>query len=130
MTKEKAPGVKDWQNRPLDKWTATTFQTYLAAKVYEKYHVTYVPYRGYGADIKLIKSNIEEMGNNLLKELIDEALREYQPTDKYPSLTFSFIHTFQKPRILPRLQKKQQKAEKTAQYKQQTEMEPIDLDWI
>lgn len=87
-----------------------------------------MPFKGgWNAEKRLIKSDFEQYGKQEIKGLIEEAFKEYKPTPQYPNLTYGFISTYMKSRILPRIIAKKQQQEKTKTYKINQE---VDESWI
>ncbi|NOU98425.1 hypothetical protein GC097_00090 [Paenibacillus sp. LMG 31457] len=73
----------------------------------------YVPYRNWAAEQALIKRNLTQYGAEVLREVFDQAFREYRPTRDYPQLTAGFVLSYVASRILPRVLAKRE-AEKEA----------------
>jgi hypothetical protein len=114
MAKQKLPPATDWKERNIENWTTTTFKAYLVHLSEETFHLPYVPFKGgWAAEMKLLKLSIEEMGTQVLKELIEEAYKGYKPSANYPSLSFGFIYSYMKPQLYPRILKRKQEEEET-----------------
>ncbi|MEW9698014.1 hypothetical protein [Paenibacillus sp. SI8] len=95
---------KDWRNITPEKWNARTVQTMCIDLNRELYGIEqYVPYRNWAAEQAIIKRNLTQYGADVLREVFDEAFREYRPTREYPQLTAGFVLSYVASRILPRV---------------------------
>jgi hypothetical protein len=94
--------VKDWRNLPPADWTVTTFRQYLADQHEAKYAIKYTT-RNFAIEARWLKSMIAEHGPEVVKAFIDGCFAEYKPTQDYPGLSFSFMFSYQRARILPRV---------------------------
>ncbi|MGG0757506.1 hypothetical protein [Brevibacillus laterosporus] len=103
MARTKLPPAKDWSNRPVDKWNTTSFTHYLTDRHTELYGLPYVPARGWRAEQGMIKRMIDEHGAEMVKRFIDGCFREYKPTRQYPTLTFTFMYTYMRARVLAKV---------------------------
>jgi hypothetical protein len=93
---------KDWRNLPTDKWTVTTVRQYLADQHEAKYGIAYVT-RSHAIEGHFIKSMIAEHGADIVRKFIDGCFAEYKPTRDYPGLSFAFMYSYQRARVLPRV---------------------------
>jgi hypothetical protein len=94
--------VKDWRNLPKSDWTVTTFRQYLADQHEAKYAIKYTT-RNFAIEARWLKAMIAEHGPEVVKAFIDGCFAEYKPTRDYPGLSFSFMFSYQRARILPRV---------------------------
>ncbi|MGG1445059.1 hypothetical protein ABE354_24005 [Brevibacillus laterosporus] len=46
---------------------------------------------------------IDEHGSEMVKRFIDGCFREYKPTRQYPTLTFTFMYTYMRARVLAKV---------------------------
>jgi hypothetical protein len=98
-------GAYDWRRLELKDWNATTFAAYLRYKHEERFGLPYVT-NSYAAEARQIKSMYEEYGKEVVKDFIDECLRQYRPTAQYPTVSFFFMFSRMRERILPRVLKR------------------------
>jgi hypothetical protein len=115
--KRNLPPAHDWRARNLADWNATTFATYLADRHEEIYGIKYV-----AGNIKMERTNlrrmIDEYGPDVTKRFIDACLAEYKPTPAYPGLSFAFMYSYMRARVLPRVlaeSKREQMAQQVRQ---------------
>jgi hypothetical protein len=113
MAKQKLPPASDWKERKLENWNTTTFIAYMQDMNQEKYNLPYTPFAGIMAEKRMLKLAQEEMGNQVLKELIDLAFKEKKQSERNLCLNYGFIHTYMKPSLYPRIIKKIQEEEET-----------------
>jgi hypothetical protein len=93
---------KDWRALPVDKWTVTTFRHYLFDRHSELYGIKYVT-RNHAVEGRMLKNMIAEEGPEVTKRFIDACLAEYKPTPAYPGVSFAFMYSFMRARVLPRV---------------------------
>jgi hypothetical protein len=117
--------VKDWRNLPTTDWTVTTFRQYLADQHEEKYGIKYTT-RSFAIEGRWLKSMIAEHGPEIVKAFIEGCFAEYKPTRDYPGLSFSFMFSYQRARILPRVMAEA----KRRQTVQKAENEVFNDDWL
>ena len=94
--------VKDWRNLPADKWTVTTFRQFLADQHEAKYGIKYTT-RNFAIEARWLKSLVAEHGADVVRSFIEACFAEYKPTRDYPGLSFSFMFSYQRGRVLPRV---------------------------
>lgn len=112
---------KDWKKCPLDKWNATTARDYMNTLTQHRWSL---PYVGTARMIENahISKFIKEYGREALKIFIYEAWKSYVPTQDYPIPTFTFLVTYKKEHILPKVLKRmaEEQARKEALERQKT----------
>ncbi|AZU61015.1 hypothetical protein [Neobacillus mesonae] len=120
------PNAKDWRNRDITDWVVATFQQYLKDAHEERYGIAYTA-RNYGLEGRWLKSMISEHGSEAVKAFIDACFADYRPTAQYPGLNFSFMFSYQRSRILPRVLADSKRRQFVKQAVEETE----DLsDWL
>jgi hypothetical protein len=118
---------KDWENLPIEQWSSTTHQCYL-------FHLTKLHFgidyqcRNFATEKRMINNLVKSVGNAIVKEFIEECVRTYKPTAEYPYIQFWFMLSYRKDKVLPRLQKRHQEAEKAAKEREGTVIEDLG-DW-
>lgn len=124
--------MKNYQKRPLEKWTVRDFHDYMTDRTLEKFGVSYVPF-GKGpisARWRLEQSQIKhaqgEWGNDFVKYFIDTNLSTYLPTDRYPFINFGFMYAYRRDDI-PRLQR--ELAVKRKRKEAIENQKEVDEDW-
>lgn len=100
MTKRKLPPAKAWCEREVSDWNTITFTEYIRDRHAELYGLPYVPARGWRSEQGMIKRMIDEHGADVVRRFIDGCFREYKPTRQYPTLTFTFMYTYMRARVL------------------------------
>ncbi|MDN9010016.1 hypothetical protein [Brevibacillus laterosporus] len=103
MTKRKLPPAKAWREREIADWNTTTFTEYLRDQHEELYRLPYVPARGWRSEQGMIKRMIDEHGTEVVKRFIDGCFRDYKPTRQYLTLTFTFMYTYMRARVLAKV---------------------------
>lgn len=93
---------KDWRALPVDKWTVTTFRHYLFDRHQELFGIKYVT-RNHAVEGRMLKNMIAEEGPDVTRRFIDACLAEYKPTPAYPGVSFAFMYSFMRARVLPRV---------------------------
>jgi hypothetical protein len=93
---------KDWRSLPVDKWTVTTFRHYLFDRHQELFGIKYVT-RNHAVEGRMLKNMIAEEGPDVTKRFIDACLAEYKPTPQYPGVSFTFMYSYMRARVLPRV---------------------------
>lgn len=94
----------DWRNLPTEQWNVRTIHAMVIELNNEKYGVEkYVPMRGWGFEQGVIRRNLTQYGAESIRETIERAFTEYQPSAQYPQLTAGFLITYMLPRILPQV---------------------------
>ncbi|OAJ75122.1 hypothetical protein AYJ08_05755 [Brevibacillus sp. SKDU10] len=100
VTNRKLPPAKSWREREVADWNTTTFTEYLRDRHAELYGLPYVPACGWRSEQGIIKRMIDEHGTEIVKRFIDGCFRTYKPTRQYPTLTFTFMYTYMRARVL------------------------------
>lgn len=104
MTRAKLPPAKAWAERNIADWNVTTFTSYLTARHRELYGIDYVPGRGgWRMEQGVIKRMVSEHGTWVVRKFIDGCFREYMPKAEYPGLNFTFMYTYMRDRVLPKV---------------------------
>jgi hypothetical protein len=104
--KPAAPKINtsDWRNLPPSQWNTRTVHAYFADRNRELFGVeTYIPTRNWAFEQGVIKRNLAQYGADVLREVFDEAFREYRPTREYPQLTAGFVLSYMASRLLPKI---------------------------
>ncbi|MFZ7945720.1 hypothetical protein [Neobacillus sp. 19] len=118
--------VKDWRNLPTHDWNVTTFRQYLSDQHEQRYGIKYTA-RSFAIEARWLKSMIAEHGTEVVKSFIDACFNDYKPTAQYPGLNFSFMFSYQRARILPRVLADIKRRQAVQQAVEETE----DLsDWL
>ncbi|MBU8715446.1 hypothetical protein KM924_23380 [Brevibacillus parabrevis] len=103
-TKPKLPPAKDWRNRNIADWNTTTFTEFLRDRHTELYGIAYVPGRGgWRMEQGVIKRMVGEHGTWVVRRFIDGCFRDYVPKPEYPGLNFTFMYTYMRDRVLPKV---------------------------
>jgi hypothetical protein len=118
--------VKDWRNLPVENWTVTTFRQYLADQHEAKYGIKYTT-RNFAIEARWLKAMVAEHGPEIVKAFIEGCFAEYKPTRDYPGLSFSFMFSYQRARILPRVMAD---VKRRAVVQQAVEQDEFDDDWL
>ena len=119
--------VKDWRNLPTADWTVTTFRQFLADQHEAKYGIKYTT-RNFAIEARWLKSMIAEHGAEVVRAFIEACFADYKPTRDYPGLAFSFMFSYQRARILPRVLADVKRKENVQQAVEQTE--EFDDNWL
>jgi hypothetical protein len=102
--KRNLPPAKSWREREIPDWNVTTFTSYLTDRHAELYGIPYVPGRGgWRAEQGMIKRMIGEHGAVVVRRFIDGCFREYRPKREYPGVNFTFMYTYMRGRVLPKV---------------------------
>ncbi|MGE7271415.1 hypothetical protein ACQKK5_08145 [Brevibacillus panacihumi] len=102
--KRRLPPAKAWRDREVTDWNVTTFTEYLRDRHRELYGIPYVPGRGgWRMEQGVIKRMIDEHGPEVVRRLIDGCFREYRPTREYPGVNFTFMYTYMRGQVLPKV---------------------------
>lgn len=129
MTK---PKVKHWTQRPQEDWNAHNFRIYLEELHAKHYGIAYVT-RSYAMEAKLIKNMIDAHGQTVVRRFIDACFNDYKPSAKYPCLSFSFMYSYMRDRLLPQVLADQAKKDRLliAENKIDSELSKQNiLDWL
>ncbi|PFP30200.1 hypothetical protein COJ96_05660 [Bacillus sp. AFS073361] len=127
----KKPNVKDWRNLPKESWTVTTFRQFLYDQHEAKYGIKYTT-RSFAIEGRWIKAMVAEHGAEVVKAFIEGCLAEYKPTRDYPGLNFSFMFTYQRARVLPRVLAEVKRKEQAEARRNHTPQESIEdiTEWL
>lgn len=118
MAKEKLAPAVEWYNRPIDKWNTKSFQTYMSDKHKEKFELPYVPWRSYSQEMGMLKNFMNEVGNETVKNFIDECFKTYKPTPQYPTLNFGFMYSYMRSQVLPKIYNTKKQTTEKEKYEQ------------
>jgi hypothetical protein len=119
--------VKDWRNLPTSDWTVTTFRQFLADQHEEKYAIKYTT-RSFAVEGRWLKLMVSEHGPEVVRAFIEACFAEYRPTRDYPGLSFSFMFSYQRARVLPRVLADMKRRAAVEVSKKQAE--EFDDDWL
>jgi glycine cleavage system protein P-like pyridoxal-binding family len=108
------PPAHDWRARDLADWNATTFAAYLAERHEGMFGIKYVAGNSVARERAMLKRMIDEYGPDVTKRFIDACLAEYKPTTQYPGVSFTFMYSFMRARVLPRVLAEVQRARQAA----------------
>jgi len=117
--KQRAPKPKidrkDWRNLPYSEWRTNTVHAMFIDLNRERFGVqTYIPMCNWAFEQGVIKRKLTELGAEVIREVIDEAFREYKPSREYPQLTAGFTFSYVASRLLPRILAERQRKEQRA----------------
>lgn len=134
VSKRKLPPAKAWAERDISDWNTTTFCAYLSDRHAELYGIPYVPGRGgWRMEQGAIKRMIDEHGAEVVLKFIDGCFREYRPTRDYPGVNFTFMYTYMRGRVLPKVLAEEKRVEERKLYEVNAanEMTAEELvDWL
>jgi hypothetical protein len=111
----KLPPAHDWRARNLADWNATTFAAYLAERHEDMFGIKYVAGNSVAMERAMLKRMIDEYGPDVTKRFIDACLAEYKPTTHYPGVSFTFMYSYMRARVLPRVLAEVQRAQAVTQ---------------
>src|SRR5574342_158195 len=94
--------IKDWRNLPTESWTVTSFRQFLYEQHEAKYGIKYTT-RNFAIEARWIKAMVAEHGPEVVRAFIEGCFAEYKPTRDYPGLSFSFMFSYQRARVLPKV---------------------------
>lgn len=117
MPKRKRPALPpahDWRARDLADWNATTFAAYLAERHEDMFGIKYVAGNSIAKERTWIRWMIDKYGPDVTKRFIDACLAEYKPTPQYPGVSFTFMYSYMRARVLPRVLAEVQRAQAAA----------------
>jgi hypothetical protein len=114
MKRSSLPPAHDWRARDLADWNATTFAAYLAERHADMLGIQYVAGNSVARERAMLKRMIDEYGPDVTRHFIDACLAEYKPTPQYPGVSFTFMYSFMRARVLPRVLAEAQRARQTA----------------
>lgn len=89
-------------NKEIEKWNTTDFTKYLQAEHMRLYGIEYQPFGKWAVEqgnIGRIIGTAKKKGTHsksFLKDFIDACFAEYQPTERYPGISFGFMLTYKK----------------------------------
>lgn len=101
--KRNLPPAHDWRARDLADWNATTFAAYLSERHEDTLGIKYVAGNNVSRERAMLKRMIDEYGPDVTKRFIDVCLAEYKPTPQYPGVSFTFMYSYMRARVLPRV---------------------------
>jgi hypothetical protein len=101
--KRNLPPAYDWRARDLADWNATTFAAYLADRHEDTFGIKYVAGNNVAMERAMLKRMIDEYGPDVTRRFIDACLAEYKPTPQYPGVSFTFMYSYMRARVLPRV---------------------------
>jgi hypothetical protein len=120
---------KDWRNLPVEKWNATTFREYLKHLHMERFGIPYVT-NSYGAEGRMLKNTWEEYGKPATKRFIERCIEEYKPKAEYPGVSYGFMYSYMRERVMKRVLKELY-CQKATENHQTANVNDDDLsDWI
>lgn len=99
-TKGKTEIRKDWRKCPLEKWNSTTARSYMNELSLIKFKVPYTC-NSMQVENGMISQFKKSYGVEVLKIFIHRCFTQYKATKEYPTLSFGFMITYLKERILP-----------------------------
>ena len=89
--------IGGYRLKDLKDWTSKDFYDYLTEQTFERFGVKYQPFgKKYVVDAKYLKDAMEEYGNYVVKEFIDECMAKYHPTKEYPAINFGFMYRYRR----------------------------------
>ena len=94
--------VKNWRDLPFEKWTVTTVRAMLSEQHEALYGIPYVT-RSHAMEGRCIKSMLTEHGAEAVKAFIEVCFADYKPNAQYPGLNFTFMYSYMRSRLLPRV---------------------------
>jgi hypothetical protein len=80
----------------------TILREYMKEKHRDLYGIDYVT-NSHAFEGRQLKAMIAEYGAEVVKRFVDECYRDYKPTRQYPGLSFIFMYSYMRSRILPRV---------------------------
>jgi len=107
LAKEKLAPAKEWKNRSVSDWNAISFRNYMMDLHEERFKLPYIT-NNIAAENKNIKRMFDEFGKETTKVFIDLCFEEYRPSPQYPNLSFFFMYSWMRERVLPQAIKKVQ----------------------
>jgi hypothetical protein len=120
----------DWQSRDINDWNTTTFRSYLQHTHEQRFGIAYVS-RSIKVEAGMLSQAIKQYGKEALKEFIDECFLEYKPSPQYPSLTFGFMYSYMRERIMPKVLAEMARKERLAVAAQESVMSEEELtNWL
>lgn len=129
MAKAKLPAAKDWKARSIQDWNAHTFYAYLRDMHKEIRGVDYFAAKGVRVDMSLIKQTYEELGKEITKDFITQALRQYKPRGNFKVCTFMFMYTYMRATIVPTLQERKEIEETGINFEGDTQENYEEMDF-
>lgn len=92
----------------------TILREYLKERHKEIYGIDYVT-NSYAVEGRMLKNFINEYGLDVSMKFADACFQDYTPSSRYPGLNFSFMYSYQKARVLPRVLSEISKEQKRQQ---------------
>ena len=90
------PSTADYDNIPHDQWNVTTLRAYVSAKHEEVKGVPYAPFRGWGAESRMMRDALKQYGAKACADAYLTELRLYRQTPQYPGFSFGFAWSYKK----------------------------------
>ncbi|MEC0037228.1 hypothetical protein P4L29_22790 [Bacillus cereus] len=104
MAKAKLPHAKNWRERNIDDWNATTFFNYLCDQHRIVRGIDYITKTTVKMDMILINQVYKKYGRLETKNFIDKCLKDYNGTAQYKICTFWFMRTYMLAQVMPQVQ--------------------------
>ncbi|MFA2603652.1 hypothetical protein ABR763_01155 [Bacillus cereus] len=112
---------KNWRVCPLERWNATTARSYMNELCEIRCKQPYVC-NNILIENSMLSAFIKQYGKEALKLFIHRAFSQYKPTEEYPTLTFAFMNSYMKERLLPPILKEiREKTEREEALKRQAQ---------
>ena len=90
------PSTADYDNLPHDQWNVTTLRAFVSAKHEEVKGVPYAPFRGWGAESRMMRDALKQYGAKACADAYLTELRLYRQTPQYPGFSFGFAWSYKK----------------------------------
>jgi hypothetical protein len=90
LARQRLPHAKNWRERKIEDWNATTFYEYLKHKHQERFSTPYRAGNIRGQNTQ-IKNYYEQYGKEETKEFIDLCFKHYKDYHGYNSLNFFYM---------------------------------------
>jgi hypothetical protein len=88
----------------------TIIRDHLRQRHLDLYGIDYVT-NNHAFEGRQLKAMIAEYGADVVRRFVDECYRDYKPTRQYPGLNFAFMYSYQRARVLPRVQAEMKREE-------------------
>lgn len=92
----------DYKNIPLEQWNSTSFKEYLKQLNTDRFGIPCVHGRPQ-VENKLISNMVKEHGHQVVKMFIEQCVSAYKGRGNYPTVNFTFAHTYMKEWELPKV---------------------------
>lgn len=90
------PTTADYANLPHDQWNVTTLRAYVSDKHEAIKGVPYAPFRGWGAESRMMRDALKQYGAKACADAYLTELRLYRQTPQYPGFSFGFAWSYKK----------------------------------